>query len=213
MALPSGFYSLTVPTGGGKTLSSMVWAIGHALANGKKRIIIAIPYTSVITQTAEVLRGIFGADNVVEHHSAVNITDGDSPIVITTNVQLFESMYASRPSKCRKLHNLCNSVLILDEVQALPVGHLQPIVDALKAYQEYFGLSVLFTTASMPALGGKYRGVSCTAILDGIGSITEIIPDSFQLHDHLRRAEIRFDTEATTYDSLAGRLLQHPRVW
>lgn len=228
MALPSGFYSLTVPTGGGKTLSSMVWAIGHALANGKKRIIIAIPYTSVITQTAEVLRGIFGADNVVEHHSAVNITDEDSPsndcslklatenwdrpIIITTNVQLFESMYASRPSKCRKLHNLCNSVLILDEVQALPVGHLQPIVDALKAYQEYFGLSVLFTTASMPALGGKYRGVSCTAILDGIGSITEIIPDSFQLHDHLRRAEIRFDTEASTYDSLAGRLLQHPRV-
>lgn len=228
MALPSGFYSLTVPTGGGKTLSSMVWAIGHALANGKKRIVIAIPYTSIITQTAEVLRNIFGENNVVEHHSAVNIKDEDmanndfplklatenwdSPIVITTNVQLFESMYASRPSKCRKLHNLCNSVLILDEVQALPVGHLQPIVDALKAYQEYFGLSVLFTTASMPALKGKYRGVSSKSILDGIDNITEIIPDSFQLHDYLRRANICFDTVSSTYDSIAERLLQHSRV-
>lgn len=228
MALSSGFYSLTVPTGGGKTLSSMVWAIGHALANGKKRIIIAIPYTSIITQTAEVLRGIFGTNNVVEHHSAVNIKDEygtnndysmklatenwDSPIVITTNVQLFESMYASRPSKCRKLHNLCNSVLILDEVQALPVGHLQPIVDALKAYQKYFGLSVMFTTASMPALKGKYRGVSPKVILDGIDNIIEIIPDSFQLHDHLRRANIHFDTESSNYDAIAERLLQHPRV-
>lgn len=228
MALPSGFYSLTVPTGGGKTLSSMVWAIGHALANGKKRIIIAIPYTSIITQTAEVLRGIFGANNVVEHHSAVNFKDEesynsnyplklatenwDSPIVITTNVQLFESMYASRPSKCRKLHNLCNSVLILDEVQALPIGHLQPIINALKAYHEYFGMSVLFTTASMPALKGKYRGASCMANLDGIDNITEIVPDSFQLHDHLRRADIRFDTESSTYDSIAERLLEHPRV-
>lgn len=228
MALPSGFYSLTVPTGGGKTLASMLWAIGHSLANGKKRIIIAIPYTSVITQTAEVLRGIFGANNVVEHHSAVNIRDEDeqcegyplkltaenwdSPIVVTTNVQLFESMYASRPSKCRKLHNICNSVLILDEVQALPVNHLQPIVDALKAYQQYFGLSVLFTTASMPALKGKYRGVTPMANLVGIDDITEIIPDSFQLHDHLRRADISFDAESSTYNSIAGRILQHPRV-
>ncbi len=228
MALPSGFFSLTVPTGGGKTLSSMVWAIGHALANGKKRIIIAIPYTSIITQTAEVLRRIFGANNVLEHHSAVNIKDEDSqsdeysmklaaenwdsPIVVTTNVQLFESIYASCPSKCRKLHNLCNSVLILDEVQALPVDHLQPIVDALKAYQEYFGLSVLFTTASMPALRGKYRGVSCQVSLEGIDDITEIIPDSFQLHNHLRRADIYFDAESSTYDSIAERLIQHPRV-
>lgn len=229
MSMPSGFYSLTVPTGGGKTLSSMVWAIGHALANGKKRIIIAIPYTSIITQTAEVLRGIFGVNNVVEHHSAINIKNEDesnkgysslklatenwdSPIVITTNVQLFESMYASLPSKCRKLHNLANSVLILDEVQALPVGHLQPIVDALKTYQEYFGMSVLFTTASMPALKGKYRGVSGNVILNGITDITEIVPDSYQLHDHLRRADIRFDTESSTYDSIAERLLQYPRV-
>lgn len=226
--LPSGFYSLTVPTGGGKTLSSMVWAIGHALANGKKRIIIAIPYTSIITQTAEILRGIFGENNVVEHHSAVNFKDEDganndcflklatenwdSPIVITTNVQLFESMYASRPSKCRKLHNICKSVLILDEVQALPVGHLQPIVDALKAYQKHFGTSVLFTTASMPALRGKYRGAPDNVCLEGIDNITEIVPKSYKLQDHLRRADIRFDTVSSTYDSIAERLSQHTRV-
>lgn len=228
MANPSGFYSLTVPTGGGKTLSSMVWAIGHALANGKKRIIIAIPYTSIITQTAEVLRGIFGENNVVEHHSAVNIADDDasasgisrklatenwdSPIVITTNVQLFESIYASRPSKCRKLHNLCNSVLILDEVQALPIDHLQPIVDALKAYQQCFGLSVLFTTASMPALRGIYRGTTDNAKLEGIDDITDIISEKLKLHDRLRRAEIHFDEESSTYDSIADRLLKHRRV-
>ena len=228
MTMPSGFYSLTVPTGGGKTLASMVWAIGHALANGKKRIIIAIPYTSVITQTAEVLRNIFGENNVVEHHSAVNIKDDDglcndfslklaaenwdSQIVVTTNVQLFESIYASRPSKCRKLHNICNSVLILDEVQALPVNHLQPIIDALKAYQEYFGMSVLFTTASMPALKGKYRGTLPMVNLVGIDNITEIVPNSLQLHDKLRRANISFDTESSTYDSMAERLMQYRRV-
>lgn len=223
-----GFYSLTVPTGGGKTLSSLVWAVNHAILHGKRRIIIAIPYTSIIIQTAEILRKIFGEENVLEHHSAMNITDcsesslnysqrlatenWDSPIVVTTNVQLFESIFASKPSKCRKLHNICNSVVILDEVQALPIDHLQPIVDALKTYQRHFGISVLFTTASMPALKGNYRGCSQQVILKGIDNITEIIPKTMNLHDSLRRVSLKFDAEASDYDQIASRLIAHPRV-
>ena len=123
----------------------MVWAINHAKEFHKKRIIIAIPYTSIIVQTAEVLRNIFGEENVLEHHSNTDFDDiadaelklkmklatenWDYPIIVTTNVQLFESMFSNKPSACRKLHNLCNSVLILDEVQTLPLEYLQPIVD------------------------------------------------------------------------------------
>ena len=163
-----GFYSLTVPTGGGKTLSSLVWALRHAVHNGMKRIIIAIPYTSIIVQTASILKQIFGEEAVLEHHSNFDpqsiqgkemqhkaklaTENWDYPIVVTTNVQLFESMFSNKPSDCRKLHNIVNSVIILDEVQTLPTDYLQPIVDALKSYQRMFGISVLFTTASQPVL-------------------------------------------------------------
>ncbi|MCF0182662.1 MAG: CRISPR-associated endonuclease Cas3'', partial [Muribaculaceae bacterium] len=172
---PCGVYSLTVPTGGGKTLSSLLWAMLHAISNNKRRIIIAIPYTSIISQTAAILKGILGEEMVLEHHSNYDYHDNedrykdfnpermasenwDAPIIVTTNVQLFESMYASRPGRCRKLHNVVNSVIILDEVQTLPGEHLQAIVDALKAYNELFGVSLLFTTASQPTLDGKRKG-------------------------------------------------------
>ena len=222
-----GFYSLTVPTGGGKTISSLVWAINHAKEFNKKRIIIAIPYTSIIVQTAEVLRNIFGEENVLEHHSNTNFDDTtdpdlklkmklatenwDYPIIVTTNVQLFESMFSNKPSACRKLHNLCNSVLILDEVQTLPLEYLQPIVDGLKTFQRCFGTSVLFTTASLPALKGDCKG-SGLAMLNGIKEICEIIPASLCLHDKLRRTNLQFDDERSDYDAIAQRLSQHDRV-
>lgn len=222
-----GFYSLTVPTGGGKTLSSMVWALNHAIRYGKKRIIIAIPYTSIIVQTAQVLKRIFGEDNVLEHHSNIDIDDSetdvnkqkklatenwDYPIIVTTNVQLFESMYSNKPSQCRKLHNICNSVLILDEVQTLPTERLQPIVDALKTYQHLFGVSVLFTTASMPVLEGSHRGSYSHATLKGIDCIHEIVPTSFNLHNQLRRVNLHFDIELSNYDEIAERMRQYDRV-
>ncbi len=231
---PPGFYSLTVPTGGGKTLSSILWGMLHAIKHGKQRIIIAIPYTSIIVQTASVLRNIFGNDNVLEHHSNVsfeklfdNIGDDkldkiqemklatenwDYPIVVTTNVQLFESLFSNKPSKCRKLHNLSNGVLILDEVQTLPLDFLQPIVNALKTYQRQFGLSVLFTTASQPVFEGEHNGCNPCVRLKGIEKITEVIPKHFKLHDKLRRVNLHFETKRNSYAEIAERISQHSRV-
>lgn len=229
-----GFYSLTVPTGGGKTLSSLVWAMNHAVEYGKDRIIIAIPYTSIIVQTASILRKIFGAENVLEHHSVFDAEvalsefcegmdemklrqrlateNWDYPIVVTTNVQLFQSMFSNKPSSCRKLHNICNSVLILDEVQMLPMEHLQPIVDGLSAYQRIFNTSVLFTTASQPVLSGEHRGCNPMVKLKGLSSVKEIIPDEMCLHDKLRRVNLHFDKQPVDYDTLAEKLLQYDKV-
>ncbi|MCI6161022.1 MAG: CRISPR-associated helicase Cas3' [Prevotella sp.] len=226
----SGFYSLTVPTGGGKTISSLVWAMNHAIKYNKKRIIIAIPYTSIIVQTAQVLRKIFGDENVLEHHSNISLDEvasGDSdlaekmklatenwdyPIIVTTNVQLFESMYSNRTSHCRKLHNLCNSVLILDEVQTLPTDFLQPILNALKAYQRQFGMSVLFTTASQPILG-DYKSPNNPKIhLDGINDIKEIIPADYRLYDSLRRVDIHMEKGSTTVNEIAAELTKHSKA-
>ena len=223
-----GFYSLTVPTGGGKTLSSLSWALRHAVHNGMKRIIIAIPYTSIIVQTASVLKQIFGEEAVLEHHSNFNpqsltgkdmqhkaklaTENWDYPIVVTTNVQLFESMFSNKPSDCRKLHNIANSVIILDEVQTLPTDYLQPIVDALKSYQRMFGISVLFTTASQPVLSGLIEGCNPKAAFQGIDNITEIIPKEYALHDKLRRVCLKIDNTGSSYDEIAERLSRHNKV-
>lgn len=223
-----GFYSLTVPTGGGKTISSLVWAIHHAIKNNKKRIIIAIPYTSIIVQTASVLRGVFGEENVLEHHSNVSFDekkDGelsmrlklstenwDYPIIVTTNVQLFESMFSSHSSHCRKLHNICNSVVILDEVQTLPTDFLQPIIDALDTYHRVFGCSILFTTASQPILTGLNQGTNRSIKFDGLQNVNEIIPKDFRLHEKLKRVKLSFNDSPKSYDEIAERLMQHDRV-
>ena len=224
---PVGVYSLTVPTGGGKTLASMLWALLHAVKHGKKRIILSIPYTSIITQTAAVLRQIFGEENVLEHHSNLQLdeqeVDEDSalrkklatenwdfPIIVTTNVQLLESMYASHPAACRKLHNLANSVILFDEAQTLPGERLQPIVDALKTYQQLFGVSLLFTTASQPTLEGVREGYAETLL--GFDRIEEIIPASWNLHEHLQRVRLYFREDAMDYESIASELMQQHRV-
>lgn len=223
-----GFYSLTVPTGGGKTLASVLWAIKHAVRNNLERIIIAIPYTSIITQTASVLRGIFGEENVLEHHSNVNrskIVDKeltqiqrlatenwDYPIIVTTNVQLFESLFSNKPSDCRKLHNIVRSVLILDEVQTLPVEFLEPIVDTFDTLKRIFGVSILFTTASQPVLTGKIKGTKPSVSFDGLPEIKEIIPEGANLHDRLRRVEIVIDENRKDYDEIAAQIKRFPIV-
>lgn len=223
-----GFYSLTVPTGGGKTLSSLLWAMKHAVSHEMNRVIIAIPYTSIIVQTAGLLKEIFGEENVLEHHSNFNPDDikceevrekaklatenWDYPIIVTTNVQLFESMFSNRPSDCRKLHNIVNSVIILDEAQTLPTDFLQPIVNALKAYQKIFGVSVLFTTASQPVLSGLIECTNPKNGFKGIDHITEIIPVEFALHDKLRRVKLEIDDVGKTYDEIATKVSEYDKV-
>lgn len=213
-----GFFSLTVPTGGGKTLASMAWALIHAVRYKKDRIIIVIPYTSIIVQTAAVLRNIFGAENVVEHHSNLQpdsnderspsqlaTENWDAPIIVTTNVQFFESLYACRTSRCRKLHNICNSVVILDEAQMLPVEFLQPILDILQSLQSSFKTSILFTTATLPVFAG-HIGTGQKAFSGLKSPVTEIT----SVHDHLfeafKRVELHWPESTTTFDDLADEL-------
>lgn len=200
----------------------------HAVNHGMNRIIIAIPYTSIIVQTAGLLKEIFGEEHVLEHHSNFNpdeikneevrekaklaTENWDYPIIVTTNVQLFESMFSNKPSDCRKLHNIVNSVLILDEAQTLPTDFLQPIVDALKAYQKIFGVSVLFTTASQPVLSGLIEGTNPKANFQGIDHITEIIPNEFALHDKLRRVKLVIDNTGKTYDEIAAKVAIYNKV-
>lgn len=224
----SGFFSLTVPTGGGKTLSSVLWAIKHAVRNNLNRIIIAIPYTSIITQTASVLRNIFGEENVLEHHSNVDgsvlndkelayklklaTENWDYPIIVTTNVQFFESLFSNKPSDCRKLHNIAKSVLIFDEVQTLPIAFLQPIVDTFDTLKRVFGTSILFTTASQPVLSGEIMGANPFVSFEGLSEIREIIPQEANLHNRLRRVEIRFDEEHKNYDAIVEQIVKYQRV-
>lgn len=172
--LSKGIYSLTVPTGGGKTVSSLAFALKHAVTHSLSRIIYVIPYTSIIEQNAEVFRQILGNNNVVEHHCGVSFEEDtetnsqnqfqrlasenwDAPVIVTTAVQFFESMYSNRPSQCRKLHNIANSVIIFDEAQMLPAYHLLPCVGAMASLVSRFQASVLLCTATQPVLGDLFN--------------------------------------------------------
>ncbi|MCX7698422.1 MAG: CRISPR-associated helicase Cas3' [Candidatus Goldbacteria bacterium] len=165
-----GFFTLTVPTGGGKTLSSLAFAMKHAIKNKMERIIYVIPYTSIIEQNADVFRDIFGNEFVLEHHSNFEYEAKDNdeddleyklklasenwdiPIVATTNVQFFESLFSNRSSSCRKLHNIIKSVIILDEAQMLPVEYMKPCLYMLAELIKNYGCSVVFCTATQPAI-------------------------------------------------------------
>lgn len=202
-----GFFSLTVPTGGGKTLASMAWALEHAKKIKKSRIIFAIPYTSIIAQTAQIYRGIFGTENVIEHHSSIEDSsvsqqgklaseNWDAPVIVTTNVQLLESLFANRTSKCRKLHNLVNSIIIFDEAQMLPPEFLNPIVDILKALVDDFKVSILFSSATQPALTGeigcgryRFKGIESDAV-------REIVSDSLTSSLVFKRVKLYLPKDA-----------------
>ena len=204
--LVPGLFSLTVPTGGGKTLSAMAFALDHARQHGKRRVIHVIPYTSIVEQTADVFRGIFG-EAVIEHHSNAESSpddetlasrlaceNWDAPIVVTTNVQFFESLFASRTSRCRKLHNVVGAVVVLDEAQMLPPEFLQPILDVLNLLTRYYGVTVVLSTATQPALVSR-QYFDAKQNLRGLDDVREIIADPDALYAALERVNVQLPSD------------------
>jgi CRISPR-associated endonuclease/helicase Cas3 len=212
-ALPAGFFSLTVPTGGGKTLSSLAFALEHARAHGQCRVIYAIPYTSIIEQTADVFRNAFkalGDEVLIEHHSQFDAAEKDetarsrlacenwdAPLVVTTNVQLFESLFAAKTSRCRKLHNLVGSIIVLDEAQQLPPAFLQPILDVLNLLVAHYGVTVVLCTATQPALNSTTY-FDASKNLRGLENVREIIDNPDALFDALKRVHVELPPDWTT---------------
>jgi len=204
-SLPQGFFSLTVPTGGGKTLSSMAFALAHAKRHELRRIIVVLPYLSIIEQNARKYRNVFGQDYVLEHHSAVEsgeaprpsdadepaeasdmekaMENWDAPIIVTTSVQFLETLFAASPGRARKLHNVARSMVIFDEVQTLPIHLLEPTLDVLRELKTQWGVSILFCSATQPAFK-KSTSLKCG--FDS-GEVSEIAPDPNDLYKKLRR--------------------------
>ena len=223
-AQPQGLFTLTVPTGGGKTFTSMAFALEHAKRHGMRRVIYVIPFTSIIEQNAAEFRKAFGElgeQAVLEHHSTFD--DGklqneatkdklrlasenwDAPIVVTTAVQFFESLFADRSSRCRKLHNIAGSVIILDEAQMLPLNLLLPIMQAIKELAQNYRCSIVMCTATQPAVqaeNGFYRGFE---------NVHEIAPKPTALFDKLRRTTVQHIGTQTDADLLA-KLAEHPKM-
>ena len=220
-------YSLTLPTGAGKTVSSMMWALEHAIAKGCERIIYVIPYTSIITQTAQTFRDIFGADQVLEHHSDVDIKERpdeameytklmtenwDVPLIVTTNVQFFESLYAHRVSRCRKLHNICNSVVVFDEVQMFPPRLLNPILRVVESLHYAFRVEPLFCTATLPVfdkdiLSDSKRFGHEFFFLEE--PIQEVVPYDAKLFAPFDKVRYHWDPLRLSTEELAERLIEH----
>ena len=216
---PPGFFSLCVPTGGGKTLSGLDFALRHATQHHKRRIIVAIPFTSIIDQTAGEYRKVFaslGQELVLEHHSNLDPYDEtkesdqsrlrsenwDAPLIVTTNVQMFESLFACKTSRCRKLHRIANSVIVLDEAQTLPVELLKPTLWALRELVEVYGCTVVLSSATQPALGRRED------FTIGLQDVREIMPTPETLHQNLVRTRVEYLGEQTCAE-IAGRLQDH----
>ncbi len=219
-----GFFSLTVPTGGGKTLSSLAFALEHAQQHGQRRVIYAIPYTSIIEQTADVFRGVFAAlegEVLVEHHSQAEsdpqqetarsrlaCENWDAPLIVTTNVQLFESLFAAKTSRCRKLHRIAGSVIVLDEAQQLPPAFLQPILDVLNLLVAHYGVTVLLCTATQPALASTAY-FDASKNLRGLKNVREIMADPDTLFAALNRVRVQLPTDwnvPTPWEDVAAQL-------
>ena len=219
-----GLFTLTVPTGGGKTVASLSFALAQAKAHGMRRIVYVIPYTSIIEQTAQTFREILGDENVLEFHSGVqfdqqeddasspeaapltrSVETWDVPVIVTTAVQFFESLYACQPSKCRKLHNLAQSVLIFDEAQMLPLPYLRPCVWAIAQLVRHYGASAVLCTATQPALDPIFQEFAPEI------PIREICPMAEAHWESFRR--VSFQRVGTlSWMDLAARLQQQEQV-
>lgn len=229
-AHPPGFFSLTVQTGGGKTLSSMAFALEHARRHGHRRVIVVMPYLSIIEQNAAQYRRIFDPENqgiVVEQHSAVAAPEDaegqrrspleyaadnwDAPIIVTTSVQFVESLFANRPARCRKLHNIARSVVIFDEVQTLPSHLLNPLLDVLRILTTQYGVSIVFATATQPAFRRN-----ASSLPDGLNAeeVTEITHDTAETFRRLQRVSFTLPAQDAVLDwpTLAAALAETPQV-
>ncbi len=206
-------FSLTVPTGGGKTLSGFAFALRHALKWGKKRIVLVIPYTSIVEQTANELRRYLGEENVLEYHSNLDLEketfqsslaseNFDASVIVTTDVQFFESLYSCSPCRCRKLHNFTESVVILDEVQLLPKHCMKGCLAMLRQLAAHYRTTFLLSTATQPEVQQDLPG------------ILEIVPPELDLYHELKRTEIVFpeDEKRKTWNELAAELETYPQV-
>ena len=220
---PPGLFSLTVPTGGGKTLSSLAFALRHARLHRLRRIVYVIPFTSIIEQNADVFRKVMAPileaglpDPVLEHHS--NLDEGkatysnrlaaenwDAPLVVTTSVQFYESLFAARTSRCRKLHRLARSVIILDESQTLPVDFLEPCLRALHELSTSYGATIVSCTATQPAVHAR------PDFPIGLPEVREIVPDAPALYEALRRVQVS-DLGRLDDGEIAARLQEHEQV-
>lgn len=222
---PPGFFSLTIPTGGGKTLASIAFALHHAVKHELRRIIYVIPFTTIIEQNAAVFKNIFGEENVLEHHSnfdwqndKLNQRDDpamdvltklklaaenwDIPIVVTTNVQFFESLFANTPSRCRKLHNIARSVIIFDEAQMLPREYMRPAMAAIWELVTNYGASTVFCTATQPNL---------ERFLPKGTHVRELAPNPQELFTFYKRVEIQH-LGTLTDEELLKRLNSHEQA-
>jgi CRISPR-associated endonuclease/helicase Cas3 len=203
----------------------MAFALHHAAKHGKRRIIYVIPYTSIIEQTADQFRQVFN-DAVVEHHSNVDVSDEeketsksrlacenwDAPVIVTTSVQFFESLFANRSSRCRKLHNIANSVVVLDEVQLLPPEYLNPILHTIKELHQNYGVTFLLSTATQPAFS-PHKTVDYR--FEGLPDTVEIMENPLLLHKTFKRVEVHTPDDlmtSRTWEDLASELSQHPSV-
>lgn len=238
-ALPPGLFTLTVPTGGGKTLTSLSFALEHAARHDLRRVVTVIPFTSIIEQTAAVFRrALGGEDDVLEHHAAFDWdeaarnrddegTDGlkklrratenwDAPVVVTTSVQFFESLFAARRGRCRKLHNLARSVIVIDEVQALPVELLRPCMAALDELVRNYGATIVLCTATQPALRRVDRALPRRP--DGqeegfdIAEDRELAPDPPRLYERLRRTRVERLPAPVGDETIAARFAERPQM-
>jgi CRISPR-associated endonuclease/helicase Cas3 len=232
-ALLPGLFTLTVPTGGGKTLASLSFALEHAVHHGLRRVVYVIPYTSIIEQTAEVFRTALNAGNdVLEHHASFDWEraaetrrddgegpDGlaklrraaenwDAPVVVTTAVQFFESLFAGRTSRCRKLHNLAGSVIVLDEAQTLPIHLLRPCMAALQELTANYNASVVLCTATQPALR-KMDGFTRGFELD---DARELAPDPKELYARLKRVKVEHLIDPVADEAIAARFAERPQM-
>ena len=227
---PKGYYSLFLPTGGGKTLSSMAWALETALKHEAQRIIYVIPYTSIITQTAGIFREIFGEENVLEHHSDISFSGGetsqeaeryertrllaenwDAPIIVTTNVQFFESLFSHKVSRSRKVHSIANSVVVFDEVQMFPTKFLHPMLRLLEDLRWIYGTQLLFCSATLPPFDKDHS--STFKKVNDFHQLSEdiqpIVPEDPELFKVFDRVIYHLEEREYTTKELAEELAQH----